>query len=418
MNESNLEGSDPLKKSTMETIDCPLRITFYKIWRKRMKDNIPEFLQTEFNNKQPKYSKFPKEIIQFILDYSNFYQWNISDIKLIFKMMKKGFSERLLCTYKNCNNPVQISTDHKRFSKGCCAHHSTKIVLLEKYGVESPMALPTVREKVNNSIMEKYGVENISQLSEIKKKKKETTLKNYGVENPLHSKEIKEKVKNTNIKKYGGVSPACCPTVVEKMKSTTKEKYGVENVSELREFREKAENTMEEKYGVRNISHLREFREKAENTMIEKYGVKHAMHHTPFIEKCMNTNIERFGVPYAMQDPMVAEKSLENSFQTKEFKWKTGEVSLVQGYEPIVLKELEDKGYTYEEVITGPSRVPTFPYVFEGEEHLYFPDIFIPKENLVIEVKSDYTLNINYEKNQAKFSAVKSHGFDFKLEVR
>jgi len=42
----------------------------------------------------------------------------------------------------------------------------------------------------------------------------------------------------------------------------------------------------------------------------------------------------------------------------------------------------------------------------------------MPKENLIIEVKSIWTLKLHWVKNQIKFNAVKTAGFNFKLEIR
>ena len=62
--------------------------------------------------------------------------------------------------------------------------------------------------------------------------------------------------------------------------------------------------------------------------------------------------------------------------------------------------------------------MPTILYQLDNTERRYYPDIFIPKDNIIIEVKSEYTLNKEWDKNQAKFEATKSLGFDFRLEVR
>lgn len=202
------------------------------------------------------------------------------------------------------------------------------------------------------------------------------------------------------------------------MKSTTLERHGVTNISLSPEFRKKANDTNEKLYGVRNISFLPEFREKASNTMGVLYGVRHALQSQQFIEKRDNTCIERYGFKYPMQNPTIAEKSQKNSYNYKEYKWKTGEISLVQGYEDQVLFDLENNGYKFEDVVADEKDMPEIFYEFEGKRRRYYPDIFIPKENLIIEVKSDYTLNKEWEKNQAKFDATKNLGFNFKLEVR
>jgi len=119
-----------------------------------------------------------------------------------------------------------------------------------------------------------------------------------------------------------------------------------------------------------------------------------------------------------MQNAEIFEKAQQNSFRRKEYIWTSGEISLLQGYEPIVLKELENDGYKFNDILTSPKDMPEITYFFEGKEHRYYPDFYIPSENKIIEVKSDYTLQADWDKNQAKFEATRNLGFDFILEVR
>jgi len=52
------------------------------------------------------------------------------------------------------------------------------------------------------------------------------------------------------------------------------------------------------------------------------------------------------------------------------------------------------------------------------KKHRYYPDFYIPNENKIIEVKSEYTLNRELERNHIKFEATKLMGFNFVLEIR
>jgi hypothetical protein len=49
--------------------------------------------------------------------------------------------------------------------------------------------------------------------------------------------------------------------------------------------------------------------------------------------------------------------------------------------------------------------MPEIWYFKDDKQHRYFPDIFIPAENKIIEVKSNYTLwsskTVNYQKRDA-----------------
>jgi len=56
-------------------------------------------------------------------------------------------------------------------------------------------------------------------------------------------------------------------------------------------------------------------------------------------------------------------------------------------------------------------------YTFEGKHRRYYPDIFIPSENLIIEVKSLYTATQDVDRNNAKWEATKSAGYVFELLI-
>lgn len=389
---------------------------------------ILTFLNEQFKKVSPKVKKFPNEVLSYLDNYLKVNNIDISvsgknePVLLAFKMLKDGITTNPKCQYKGCNENVTFISPAQGFKKACCYQHNKSLTMLERYGVEHAAQSDTFIKKMEETTMKKYGTKYFFQTEEFKEKLSEITLEKYGVENVSQSEVIKEKKKQTSLKNFGVDShtktkafrkkmreenPFSTPEIQEKIKKTNIEKYGVDNLFRDKNFIKQSFLT---KYGVSNPAQLDEVKAKKMETSLKKYGVEYPSSCPSIKRKIAETNLKRYGI----ECPVIR----SSPYKFKEFKWKTGEVSLVQGYEPIVLKELEDKGYTYEEVVTGPNRVPTIPYIFEGEEHLYFPDIFIPKENLVIEVKSDYTLNINYEKNQAKFSAVKSQGFDFQLEVR
>lgn len=54
---------------------------------------------------------------------------------------------------------------------------------------------------------------------------------------------------------------------------------------------------------------------------------------------------------------------------------------------------------------------------FEGKKRRYYPDIFIPHQNRIIEVKSKYTFEKDKEKNLLKSLACKKLGFNFEFRI-
>lgn len=126
--------------------------------------------------------------------------------------------------------------------------------------------------------------------------------------------------------------------------------------------------------------------------------------------------MKKYGVKHPMQHPSVFEKMVRSSYKTKTFVCPSGKEFLYQGYEHFCLSELMEKeGYSENDIATR--GLPVIPYSFEGKDHVYFPDIYIQKENRLIEVKSEWTLKKDLEKNYAKIRACKGLGFAIELRV-
>jgi hypothetical protein len=52
-------------------------------------------------------------------------------------------------------------------------------------------------------------------------------------------------------------------------------------------------------------------------------------------------------------------------------------------------------------------------WYFQDKKRKYYPDIYIEKENLIIEVKSLWTMNKYFEKNMMKQKACWDAGYNF-----
>lgn len=344
-------------------------------------EEIVDYLNTKAANKISQPNKFPSEVKDFLLSLLKNKDADKETItkkenfvSLSFFMYKHNLNSIELCDFEGCDKHRVYTkgVDGWNLRSGCCAEHSQYNTMLKNHGHTNAMFSEKCKNNLNATMLKKYGVDNISKSSKAKEKKKATTLKNYGVEHNSQSPKIKEKKISTTLKNYG-----------------------VENPQQNSEISKRSAATRLEKYGYSYPLEVEEIRNKAKQTNIIKYGFENAMH-----------------------NPAIMDKHERSTTRFKTFKWKTGELSKVQGYEPTVLKELEEQGYTFNDVKTRKSDMPAIFYNFENRTRRYYPDFYIPKENRIIEVKSEYTLQKEWEKNQAKFSAVKSHGFDFQLEVR
>ena len=148
-------------------------------------------------------------------------------------------------------------------------------------------------------------------------------------------------------------------------------------------------------------------------------------------ENQIKTMLERYGVTNCMFVPEFLEKAMKNAFRRKIYTFPSGNETLIQGYENFCLDDLLKNGLKEEEIATqlrptnngAPvtsykvERAPIISYKFEGTPRKYYPDFFIPHLNLIIEVKSERTLNLHLDKNFAKRLACLEQGYKFEFWI-
>lgn len=132
----------------------------------------------------------------------------------------------------------------KELHKECRARRNK-----EKYGVENPFQLDSVKEKSKQTLLEKYGVEHPLQNNTIQKKARQTTLERFGVEYSTQSKEVRDKAIKTNLEKYGTKHPGQSDIVKDKRRQTNLERYGHSCALQNEEVRAKSIATQKSKYG-------------------------------------------------------------------------------------------------------------------------------------------------------------------------
>jgi hypothetical protein len=226
-----------------------------------------------------------------------------------------------------------------------------------------------------------------------KLKTKETFIKKYGVEHVFQNKNIKEKIKQIMLKKYG-----------------------VEHPLQNEEFKNKAKQTTIDKFGTEYASQLSQFKEKVKQTCLKKYGVENAAQNSIIKEKMKKTNLERYGVENAAQSQEIQEITQKNAKKYKEYKMPSGNTVKVQGYEPFALDELI-KTYKEDDIKTERKEVPRITYTVNNKQRYYFPDIYIPSENKIIEVKSTWTYKSKQDNIQQKADATKKAGYDYEIWI-
>lgn len=114
-----------------------------------------------------------------------------------------------------------------------------------------------------------------------------------------------------------------------------------------------------------------------------------------------------------------SEKSNE-TYLTKDYYFPSGKHVRVQGYEPKALDILLQT-YNEEDLIVGSMikhEVGIITYIDDlGNLRRYNPDIYVKTINMIIEVKSKWTYNVNLDSNLKKKQACENLGINFEFMI-
>jgi len=253
------------------------------------------------------------------------------------------------------------------------------------------------------------------QHSDTRRKIEKTNLGRYGAKSPLQSSIVQEKAKNTNLERRGVEWVLCDPEAHIKARETNIEKYGVENCSQREEVKELKRQKCIESFGVDCNFKAKEINDKIKQTNMEKYGVSCISKSSYAKKKSIETSFKKYGHSHHFKSSKWMEKNFKYKFHN--YALPSGKIIKLQGYEPRALDYLLTK-YTEEEILHKKTDVPKLMYIGDdNKEHRYYPDFYIPKENLVIEVKSDWTYGMELLKNLFKQDIVLENGYKYMLMV-
>ena len=226
-------------------------------------------------------------------------------------------------------------------------------------------------------------------------------------------KNTKMKFKETCVKRYGVINPSCIQEIKDKKEETGIKNYGM-HPKKTKEVQKKYRDTCMAKYNVDNTSKVSEIKNKIKETFIEKYG-GHPMHNEIVKGKVKETCLERYGC-HPAQRPEIQEQIQKSGKTYKCYTMPSGELRQIQGYEHFALDILV-KEYTEEHIKSNRRDVPRILYEYNNKQKYYFPDIYLPHMNLIIEVKSTWIYKKEEEKNQIKAAAARAQGYQFEFWI-
>lgn len=282
-----------------------------------------------------------------------------------------------------------------KFKCNCGGTHEKKFrYIKEQAGFFcEPCTLKIATEKAKGTFMNNLGVSNPSLSEEVKAKKEATNIERRNVSNPFADPEVQEKIKKTNLEKRGVEYAAQDPKIIQQRSETNIKTYGFKCALQNEKIKEKTKETLLNIYFVDNISKNEDIKEKKIQTTLSNYGVEHPA-----------------------QCPEIANKMTETSNRFKEVETPSGKIIKLEGYEGYAYNILI-KTYKEEEIIYSRLDVPEIWWYDEkGKRHRYFVDFYIPKDNLLIEIKSKRTFRIDVDR-KLKSLLKKCINDGYKMEV-
>jgi len=338
-----------------------------------------------------------KSIKEDIIKYTNFLPENTKFNQRCFHILN-DINTIIYC--KECvNSKVNFDNNEWKYFEFCSTSCSTKNIDTQK--------------KLKKTIMDKYEVDNISKSSYFKDIMMKNNNEKYGVDWYQQSDDFKTKSKITCLKKYGFDSYSKTEEFILKIKAIMLEKYGVDWYSKSKEFKEKFENTSMLKYGFKHPMMNKDLQQSVSKTVKEKYGVDWYV----LTEHLKNTPVDRLK---GFEKKELKYGHVIAGYKLKKYTMPSGAIVKIQGYENFAIDLLlekykeEDLSITYYDI---KEEIGILNYIMEEKDKIYLPDIYLKSENKIIEVKSEYTYDIEKGKNELKKQACIDIGINFEFWI-
>jgi len=182
----------------------------------------------------------------------------------------------------------------------------------------------------------------------------------------------------------------------------------------LKKKEQRKQKTNIDKYGVINTGSLDTVKTKIKQAYQEKFGC-HPKQTRGVQEKWKATCLKKYG-GHPNQNTDVQIQSEARSFSYKEYMMPSGNLVKYQGYENLALDDLVNI-YDEEDICIGRSNIPSIIYYIGDKKHVYFPDFFIPLENKIIEIKSEWTIQLKRGNIEEKAQATVKAGYAYEIWV-
>lgn len=351
--------------------------------KKRTEQQCPKCQNNKNRNPWDKVVDYFKKAGVELLSNPDEYKSNTSDLR--YKCICGREAETTFHTIsRHLNNNIQTPF-------GCSNCHNFNVAMTLSDGEYTNVArMPETKENTRITNKRLYG-DHPMRLKEFRDKASATCMENYNVAFGFCRPEVYKKIRETCLFRYDVEYPLQNPIILSRVRETCKKNWGTDYPFQSKKFWKYWGDRLEKEYGVRFYTQTKKFKEQFKETCIERFGVEHPMKNYEVFKKCM-----------------------KSCFQLKDYKFDSGKIMSVMGYEDSALNILlgksktqfdDFKTYTEEDIIIEPEN-PSICYEDEkGVFRTYYPDIFVREGDKlkVIEVKSVFTFNKQLKKNICKF---------------
>ncbi len=239
-------------------------------------------------------------------------------------------------------------------------------------------------------------------------KRESTSNARYGVNNPSQAESVKRKRVKTFIKRFGVDNPRKAKSVKRKIVHTVRERYGVDNASQSEAVKAKKRETSIKRFGhehwTKSPKHFAQMGQpwdekrlaKARATCLRLYGVDNPWKLESVQEQIRLKHFEKYGANPGAVFNGYARRIIEDRFGVRH---------IVQGYEDFAVQYFS-KQKSVVKIVTQTRQLPRFRYTgIDKKLHNYHPDLKVVTSSTmhIIEVKSEWTLNMDLDKNIRKF---------------
>lgn len=330
------------------------------------------FLETQSVSKTAKFFKTATSSIYKLLNKENIYHPTKKQTIAELCAQDLQLKEKIISFYLF---PHSLNETCKEFNLG----HRNR---LKKFLIANNVSLHS--EKVKNY------------LAELNKNKSLKSL--YGTTDLYSISELRDnfiqKIKQTKRERYGDENF----NNANKIHATVKDRYNCDNVFQLKKIKDKSRNTCQKKYNCNYYAQTVESRIKHK----EYWQAISADEKTAIYKKMKDTRLKKYGVKYYAQTIDFHKQSQHKYFYNNEVFDSLPELA-------VYLYAIDHKINIKRE----PLRIK---YIFNGEDHYYFPDFLY--DNQLIEIKGEQFFDKETDKMICPFDRTLDALFEAKHQCR